>query len=139
MTTWENCEFKKLLISRKLLEIELNRCHFRRLCFFEVFGAEIHFFGLKFFLASTRISQQILTTWEKGEFKELLISRKLLEIELYRFHFRRLWFFELFVAEIYFFDPYFVFAQIPPHKWDVFFQINMNLRGGFDDRRKRWI
>ena len=49
MTTWEIGEFKELLISRKLLEIELNRFHFRRLCFFEVFEAEIHFFDQHFF------------------------------------------------------------------------------------------
>ena len=44
MTTWETGEFKELLISRKLLEIELNKVHFWRLCFFEVLGAEIQFF-----------------------------------------------------------------------------------------------
>ena len=55
LTTWEIGEFKELLISRKLLEIELNRCHFRRLCFFEVFGAEIHFFDQHFF---SQISRQ---------------------------------------------------------------------------------
>ena len=44
MTTWETGEFKELLISRKLLEIELNKVHFWRLCFFEVFGAEIQIF-----------------------------------------------------------------------------------------------
>ena len=44
LTTWETGEFKELLISRKLLEIELNKVHFWRLCFFEVLGAEIQFF-----------------------------------------------------------------------------------------------
>ena len=60
----------------------------------------------------------ILTTWEKGEFKELLISRKLLEIELNRFHFRRLCFFEVFEAEIHFFDQHF-FEQICPRNLDL--------------------
>ena len=101
--TWETGEFKEFLISRKLLEIELFRSHFWRLCFFEVFGAEIHFICQILFLAQTRISKRILTTWERGEFEELLISRKLLEIELYRSHFWRLCFFEVFEAEIHFF------------------------------------
>ena len=34
LTTSKNCEFKELLISWDLMEIELNRVHFRRLCFF---------------------------------------------------------------------------------------------------------
>ena len=51
---------------------------------------------------------------EKSEFKELLISRKLLENKLYRFHFWRLYFFEVFGAKIHFFDQHFV-AQISPH------------------------
>ena len=58
----------------------------------------------------------ILTSWETGEFKELLISRKVLEIELNRFHFWRLCFFEVFEAEIHFFDQYF-FAQISPQNF----------------------
>ena len=49
LTTWEKGEFEDLLISRKLLEIDLNKFRFRRLCFFEVFGAEIHFFDQHFF------------------------------------------------------------------------------------------
>ena len=44
LRTSKNGEFKELLISRDLMEIELNRVHFRRLCFFELFGAEIRFF-----------------------------------------------------------------------------------------------
>ena len=44
MTTWEIGEFKEYLISRKLLEIEQNKVHFWRLCFFEVLGAEIQIF-----------------------------------------------------------------------------------------------
>ena len=104
LSTCDTIEFKELLISRKILEIELNRFHFWRLCFFEVFEAEIHFFAWNFFLVQTLISKWILTTWERGEFEELLISRKLLEIELYRSHFWRLCFFEDFEAEIHFFS-----------------------------------
>ena len=44
MTTWQTGEFKELLISRQLLEIELNKVHFWRLSFFEVFASEIQFF-----------------------------------------------------------------------------------------------
>ena len=50
LTRSKNCEFKELLISRDLMEIELNRVHFRRLCFFELFWAEIWFFYLICFL-----------------------------------------------------------------------------------------
>ena len=71
----------------------------------------------------------------KGEFNELLISRKLLEIELYRCHFRRLCFFELFGAEIDFFDPYFSCPNSATYL-DFFFQINMDLRVDFDDMEK---
>ena len=46
----------------------------------------------------------ILTTWERGEFKELLIFRKLLDIELNKVHFWRLSFFEVLGAEIQFLD-----------------------------------
>ena len=44
LTTWETGEFKELLISRQLLEIELNKVHFWRLSFFEVLATEIQFF-----------------------------------------------------------------------------------------------
>ena len=64
----------------------------------------------------------ILTTWESCEFKELLISRKLLEIELYRYHFWRLCFFELFGAEIHFFDPYFL--RVLYYRWNHPFLCN---------------
>ena len=43
-------EFKELLISRNLLEIELNGVHFWRLCFFELLATKIHFFDKKIFL-----------------------------------------------------------------------------------------
>ena len=52
----------------------------------------------------------ILTTWKRGEFKELLISRKLLENKLYRSHFWRLCFFEVSGANIRFLDLIF-FSQ----------------------------
>ena len=47
-----------MLISRKLLEIELYRFHFWRLCFFELFEAEIHFFPI-FFLPKFRLRIEI--------------------------------------------------------------------------------
>ena len=52
----------------------------------------------------TGICEVILTTWERGEFKELIIFRKLLEIELNKVHFWRLSFFEVLGTEIQFFD-----------------------------------
>ena len=42
-------EFKELLISRNLLEIELNGVHFWRLCFLELFEAKIQNFDQKMF------------------------------------------------------------------------------------------
>ena len=56
----------------------------------------------------------ILTPSKHGEFKELLISRDLMEIELNGVHFLRLCFFELFATEIGFFDRIFL-SQIPPY------------------------
>ena len=46
LTRSKHGEFKKLFISRNLLEIELNGVHFWRLCFFELFAAEIRFLHL---------------------------------------------------------------------------------------------
>ena len=40
-------EFKELLMSRNLLEIELNGAHFWRLCFLELFEAKIQFVDQK--------------------------------------------------------------------------------------------
>ena len=92
-----------------------------------------------------------MTTWETGEFKEFVISRKLLEIELNKVHFWRLCFFELFEAEIQFFDQQF-FLQISPQNFKIVFkflssfpcgnsvlnfQINGDLRGNFDDMGNR--
>ena len=51
----------------------------------------------------TRISEVILKTWENGDFTELLISRKLLEIEPNRVNFWMLCFFEVFASKIQFF------------------------------------
>ena len=122
LTRSKNGEFKELLISRDLMEIELNRVHFRRLCFFQLFWAEIWFFYLICFLKFRLIfgifvgiiinnpawivflergfTSVILTTSKNGEFKDLVISRDLMEIELNGVHFRRLCFFELFDTEI---------------------------------------
>ena len=57
------------------------------------------------------ICEVVLTTCETGEFKELLISQKVLEIELNRFHFWRLCFFEVFAADIRFLDQEFPFSN----------------------------
>ena len=44
--TWETGELKELLISRKLLEIELNKVYCWKLSFFDL-DAEIQFFNQK--------------------------------------------------------------------------------------------
>ena len=49
LTPSKHGEFKELLISRDLMEIELNGVHFLRLCFFELFATEIGFFDQIFF------------------------------------------------------------------------------------------
>ena len=49
LRTSTNSEFELLLISRDLMKIEPNGVHFRRLCFFELFGPKIRFFDLIFF------------------------------------------------------------------------------------------
>ena len=50
LTISKHGEFKQSLISRDLMEIELNGVHFRKLCFFELFATEIGFFDRIFFL-----------------------------------------------------------------------------------------
>ena len=58
----------------------------------------------------------ILRTSQNGEFKELLISRDLMEIELNGVHFRRLCFFNFLKLK----SDFFTFPQIPPYFWDFF-------------------
>ena len=59
--------------------------------------------GLKF-LFNRGYYRVIFMTSQWGEFKELLISRNLLEIEPNGVHFWRLYFLELFEAKVQFFD-----------------------------------
>ena len=75
--------------------------------------------------------------WEIGEFEELLICQKLLVIELYRWHFWRLCFFEVFGGEIHFFDQHFFFANFASKLRFLGFQINMDLAADFDEMGKR--
>ena len=89
-----------------------------RLCFFEVFVAEIQFldqncfyflshflYGISVFnLRNNADFNGNFKTWEKGEFKELLISQKPLVKKPNKGNLWRLCFFEVFAAAIQIFD-----------------------------------
>ena len=125
-----------MLISRNLLEIELNGVHFWRLCILELFEAKIQIFFPLFLFSFSRLlstlnfrfnrgyNRVIFTRSLYGEFKELLISRNLLEIELDGIYFWRLCFLELFEAKTQFYDQKMFYIFL--HHSGVFFLINFD-------------
>ena len=62
-----------MLISRKLLGIELYKVHFWRLCFFEVLEAEIQFLDQQFFLQTLPYNWDFVRCYRKYKNKSLKI------------------------------------------------------------------